>query len=347
MRAVVYEERGRVRVADVPDPAIEEPTDALVRVTRAGICGSDLHFLQGKAPLDPGSVMGHEATGVLEAVGDRVVRRRPGERVVASFVIACGECWFCARGHSSLCEDVRYLGAGPFGGDLPGAQAQMLRVPHADVNLLALPADIDDDRAVFLGDALTTGVYAAGVADVARGMSVAIVGAGPVGVFCAQAVRAASGGTPVFLVDREPRRLEAAVRVGAVPVDPASRHPVSAIADATGGRGADVVIDAVGSSEAFELSLDSVRRGGTVLVVGMYAGEEVPLQLGASWARGITIRFAGSTPVHAWWERALAAVVAGRIDPAEVVSHRLPLDEAAEGYRLFAAREASKVVLVP
>jgi 2-desacetyl-2-hydroxyethyl bacteriochlorophyllide A dehydrogenase len=346
MRAVVFAGEGRVRVAEVPEPTLLEPTDALVRVTRTSICGSDLHFLHGKAPLDPGTVMGHEAVGRIEAVGDRVARHRPGARVAVSFVIACGACWFCARGQTSLCEDVRHLGAGPFGGDLPGTQAELVRIPSADVNLLRLPGEVDDEAAVFLGDVLTTGIHGAAAAGIGSGDVVAIVGAGPVGLFCAQAARA-EGARTVLVIDRDPARLLAVERAGGLAIDAGRQHPVTAVAEATEGRGADVVIEAVGSVDAFELGLDAVRRGGILLVVGVFAGEEVPLQLGAAWARAITIRFAGSTPVHAWWERALAAVVAGRVNPSEVVSHRLALDDAPEGYRLFEAREASKVVLIP
>ena len=143
MRAVVLVEPGRVAVADVPDPSVERPTDAVVRVTRAAICGSDLHLLHGKTPSAPGTVMGHEAVGVVEAVGGDVVRVRRGDRVVLSFAVACGTCWFCARGETNLCEHAAVYGSGPFGGDLPGTQAEAVRVPWADVNLLKVPPSIE------------------------------------------------------------------------------------------------------------------------------------------------------------------------------------------------------------
>lgn len=346
MRAVAFAGDGGVRVTDVDEPRIERPGDAIVRVSRTGICGSDLHFVHGKAPVDVGSVLGHEAVGVVEAAGDDVRRFRRGDRVVASFVIACGACWFCERGQSSLCDDVGYLGAGPFGGDLAGAQAELVRIPSADVNLLAVPPEVEDEPAMFVADALTTAVHAASIAGITLGDVVAIVGAGPVGLLLVPSVLSRGAGA-VLAVDRIAERLALAERLGAVAIDAGARHPVTAIAEATGGRGADVVIEAVGSPEAFELSLDAVRRGGSMLVAGMYAGEQVPLQLGAAWARAITLRFAGSTHVHAWWEAAMAAVAAGEIDPTVVVSDRLPLEEAAEGYRRFAARDAIKVVLSP
>jgi 2-desacetyl-2-hydroxyethyl bacteriochlorophyllide A dehydrogenase len=346
VRAVVFAEVGRVRVADVPDPVIEEPGDAVVRVTLAAICGSDLHFLHGKAPVEPGEGLGHEAVGVVEAVGSGVARFRPGDRVVVAFNIACGACWFCRQGQTQLCEDFRNLGAGEFGGALPGAQAERVRIPGADVNLLGIPDGVDDEHALFVGDILTSGVYAAALGDVGEGDVVAVVGAGPVGYFCAQAARA-RGAARVFALDLDPTRLERAAAAGVEPVNVTERHPVSVLAEATQGRGADVVIEAVGRPDAFETAVDVVRRGGRVVVLGVYAGETVELQLGVYWARAIQLRFAGITPVHAWWDRAMAEVAEGRIDPTSIISHRLPLADAAEGYGLFDRREATKVLLVP
>ncbi len=346
MRAVVFEGIGRVAVRTVPDPELEEPTDAIVRVTTSAICGSDLHFLHGKAPLDPGETIGHEAVGVVEATGSQVERFRTGDRVVVAFDIACGRCWFCRRGETQLCEDFRNLGAGIFGGGLGGAQAELVRVPYADTNLLAVPSELDDERALFLGDTLTTGYYAAAISAVQREEVVAVVGAGPVGFFCVQAVRV-RGASDVLVLDREPDRLALAERVGAVGIDVSRQHPHTAVAERTGDRGADVVIEAVGSPSAFATALDVVRRGGRVTVVGMYTGESESAPLGLWWTRALDLRFAGICPVHAWWGRALEEVLAGRMDPLPIVSHRLPLDRAPEGYALFDSHRATKVLLVP
>lgn len=345
MRAVVFDGPGRVRVAEVPDPSLQAPTDAIVRVLRTAICGSDLHFLHAKAPIEPGEVLGHEAVGLVEAVGDGVRRFRPGDRVVVSFDIACGVCWFCEHGQTSLCEDFMNLGAGAFGGGLPGAQADRVRIPVADVNLLAVPDDVDDDHALFVGDVLTTGLFAAGLASIGRGTSVAVLGVGPVGFFAIQAAR--NRGATVFGVDREPARLALASAAGAEPIDATAVHAPMALAARTGNRGPDVVIEAVGTPDAYETAIEIVRRGGEVVVVGMYAGESVEIQLGVYWARALTVRFAGICPVHAWWTRAMQEVRAGRLDPAPLISHRLPLADAAEGYALFDRREATKVLLLP
>jgi threonine dehydrogenase-like Zn-dependent dehydrogenase len=320
MRAVVYRGVERVEVGDVPDPVIEDPKDAIVRVGLTAICGSDLHLYHGKAPLEPGDTIGHEAIGVIEQVGPAVTRFAPGQRVVVSFGIACGACWFCRRGQTQLCEDFGFLGYGMFGGSLGGAQAELLRVPVADVNLLPVPEGLDDDRAMFVGDALTTGVYAAGLAGIADGDTVAVVGAGPVGFFCAQA--ALPSASSVLALDLDPARLALAGRTGAVPIDVANRNAQTAVFEHTDGRG-------------------------TVVVMGVYTSELVQAQIGVWWIRALQLRFAGTTPVHAWWERAMAEVQAGRLDPRPIVSHRLPLEEAPKGYELFDTKQATKVLLEP
>ena len=346
MQAVVFRAEGVVETADVPEPSILAPTDAIVRVVRAGICGSDLHFFHGKAPMDPGAVMGHEAVGLVEEVGPGVTSLHPGDRVVTSFHIACGACWFCRTGQSGLCEEHAILGGGPFGGDLAGTQAQFVRVPIADVNLLSVPAAVDDERALFVGDVATTGAYAASLAALGPGDVVAVVGGGPVGLCTAMALLA-DGPAAVYVVDRDATRLELAASIGATPIDITAANPEMVLSRLTEGRGADVVIDAVGAPDAYLASLEMVRRGGRVVIVGMYAAETVELQLGVVWVRGLDLRFAGETPVHALWAGTMAAVAAGRIDPLPLVSHRLPLDRAAEGYAAFDRRAATKVVLDP
>jgi threonine dehydrogenase-like Zn-dependent dehydrogenase len=346
MRGVVFDGVGSVRVADLPDPEIEAPTDAIVRVTRTAICGSDLHLLHGKAPMEPGEPLGHEAVGVVEAVGDEVRDVNEGDRVAVAFNVACGHCWFCGNGQSALCDDDRIFGYGVFGGALPGAQAQWLRVPSADVNLLPLPDEVDDDAGVFLGDVLATGFYGASLAGARSQDVVAVLGCGPIGFCTIQGLRAL-GGPTVYALDREPSRLALAEAAGATPVHIDERNPATALAEATDGRGGDVVIDAVGHPTAFEGAIDTVRRGGTVVVLGVYSSETTELQLGAYWSRALTLRFAGLTPVLAWWGEAKDALARGDVDPRPLISHRLSLEDAAEGYALFDRREATKVVLEP
>jgi threonine dehydrogenase-like Zn-dependent dehydrogenase len=346
MRAVVYEDVGKVRVDDLPDPGIEEPTDAVVRITASAICGSDLHFVHGKAPLLPGDPLGHEAVGVVEEVGPEVRGFAAGDRVVVAFDIVCGECWFCRRGQHALCEDFRNLGAGTFGGNLGGAQAERLRVPDATYNLLKIPDGMEDERALFVGDILTTGVYGAAIAGIRPGDTVAVVGAGPVGFFAAQAARLHDPGR-VAVLDLQPDRLELVERMGFTAVNVKERNPQSAMAELTDGRGADVVIEAVGAVPAFDTALEAVRSGGTVCIVGMYVSETIEFQLGVAWSRALRFVFGGVCPIHAWWNEAMRAVADGTIDPLPIISHTLTLDEAPKGYELFDRREATKVLLKP
>ena len=346
MRAVVYEGVEQLTVRDVPDPRVEDPHDALVRITTAAICGSDLHFYRGKAPLSPGDTIGHEGVGVVEAVGPDVQRFVPGDRVVLSFDVVCGHCWYCLHGQTSLCEEFRNLGAGPFGGNLGGAQAERVRVPYADTNLLAIPEGMEDERALFVGDILTTGYYGAAIAGIQPADTVAVVGAGPVGFFCVQAAQV-HGAKEVLALDMEPDRLALAEKMGAVPLNVAERNAQMAVCELTGGRGADVVIEAVGTAASYQSAVDVVRRGGIVSVVGMFVTESVEIPLGVYWSRALQVRFAGICPVHTWWHRAMDAVASGRIDPMPIISHTLPLAEAPGGYELFASRRATKVVLKP
>jgi len=213
VKAVIYEGLQQVAVTDVPDPVIEDAHDAIVRVTTAAICGSDLHFYNNKAPMAPGDGIGHEAVGVVEEVGPSVEGFAPGDRVVLAFDIVCGDCWFCRQGQTSLCEDFRSLGAGPFGGGLGGAQAEKVRVPYADWNLLRIPEGMDDERALFVGDVLTTGYYGTAIAGITPEDTVAVVGAGPVGFFAVQGALI-HGAARVVALDMEPDRLALAAKVG-------------------------------------------------------------------------------------------------------------------------------------
>ena len=346
MKAVIYEDVRTLRVGDVEDAKVEEPGDAVIEVTTAAICGSDLHFYHGKVPLSAGETIGHEGMGIVREVGPEVFRFRPGDRVIMAFDNACGRCWFCRRGQTALCDEFKNLGAGMFGGNLGGTQAELTRVPYADFNLLAVPDGMDDERVLFLGDILTTGVYAAGIAGIKPGDTVAVVGAGPVGFFAAQAAQLHQP-EQVLVLDTVADRLALAEKVGAIPINVAERNAASTVDSMTGGRGADVVLECVGQTPAFESAVGIVRRGGSICVVGVYTSESTELQLGFSWTRGLTYRFSGICPVPAWWDQALAAVQDGTIDPLPIISHTLPLSEAVEGYRLFDTREATKVLLKP
>ena len=344
MKAVVYRGERDVRVEDVPEPTLVEPGDAIVRVRKAAICGSDLHFYHGRLPgIFEGTVVGHEFVGTVVATGAEVTRFREGDEVVGSFQIACGTCGACRAGRFNHCDDLRVLGYGVFVGDLAGAQAEYVRVPAADTNLLAVPSGVDAEQAMFAGDILTTAWYAAGIAPVEAGHDVVVIGAGPVGLFSVLAAKAMGAGR-IVAVDMVPSRLALAESLGAVAVNSNDRSPTMAVEE-TFGQMADVVVETVGLPPALITATECVRPGGTVSVIGVHTEFEHPMPLGTLFRNAVTLRFGGTCNVQGWWERALDAVVSGAVDPSAIVSHRMPLEEATEGYRLFDAKEASKVVL--
>jgi threonine dehydrogenase-like Zn-dependent dehydrogenase len=349
MKAVVFAGDGRVEVDDVPEPRIEEPSDAIVRVTRTSICGSDLHVLNGKTPgMRIGSVIGHEFVGVVTAAGAGIGSVRDGQRVLGSFLIACGRCDACLAHRFNFCSSRRALGLGTLTGDLDGAQAEYVRVPDADVNLRGLDQDfeaLDDEEALFAGDILGTGMYAADLAGASDTMRVVVIGAGPVGIFCALAARRRDA--TVFVLDHDADRVRFAVEElgldAATPGDAAGE----VVASFYDGDLADVVIEAVGVTDAFRSAMRCARDGGRIVVVGVYGAERYALPMGMSWVRGLQIVFSGMGNVQAHWGEALTAVRDGAIEPKKLITHRLPLDDAPRGYEMFRSRQALKVVLEP
>jgi threonine dehydrogenase-like Zn-dependent dehydrogenase len=349
MKAVVFAGEGRVEIDDVPQPAVSSPGDAIVKVRLSAICGSDLHLLDGKTPgMREGGVIGHEFVGEIVDVGADVTGHPPGTRVLGSFLIACGRCGACRARRFNHCASRRALGLGTLTGDLDGAQAEFVRVPEADVNLHALAGsleDLSDERVLFCGDVFATGIYAAHLAAPEKGATVAVVGAGPIGLLTAMAVRQKAERT--LVLDRDQKRVAFASRTAGLDAVLAGEDLASSIRDANGGESADVVIDAVGAVPVFKDALRSVRPGGRVVVIGVYGAERVELSMGRSWINGIDIRFSGMANVQAHWDEALEVVRDGSIDPTAVITHRLELERAVEGYDLFASREAMKVVLQP
>lgn len=347
MRAVLFDDVGSIRVGDYPEPSVLDPGDAVVRVTTAAICGSDLHLVHGRIPgVRAGSVLGHEFVGVVASVGSGVSRFKQGDRVVGSFLIACGACWFCARGEYNNCDQLWALGYGMFTGDLDGAQAELVRVPVADLNLHHVDPALADEQAVFAGDILTTGVYICERARIARGDVVAIIGAGPVGLLTLMNARAYEP-ERVFMIDMAPDRLALAASLGAIPVDASKVNPVVEVQRQTGERGADVVIECVGQPSAFTTALNAVRAGGTVAVIGVYSELSYDFPLGEIWRRGITIVMGATCNVHKHWDRALELVRDGTVDPTVLITHTLSLEDGVKGYELFESREALKVLLKP
>ncbi|MCA1834498.1 MAG: alcohol dehydrogenase catalytic domain-containing protein [Actinomycetota bacterium] len=347
MRAILYEDQGKVAFGEYPDPHVQEAGDAVVRVSTAAICGSDLHVIEGRLPgVRPGSVLGHEYTGEVVETGSDVRRFKNGDRVVGSFPIVCGACWYCKRDEGTNCEDLRVLGYGMFVGDLDGAQAEYVRVPNADSNLHAIDPVLSDEQAIFAGDIMSTGLYIAEKSKIRPGDTVAVIGAGPVGLFATMFALTYEP-SAVYTVDLEASRLKFAEQAGAIPVDASKVNPVVEIQRVTNDRGADVVIECVGFAKTFQMALDAVRAGGTVGVIGVHTDLEVPFPLGEVWRRNITIVMGGSANVQGVWTRALDGVREGRLDPTVIITHTLPLDEGVRGYEMFRNHEALKVILKP
>jgi threonine dehydrogenase-like Zn-dependent dehydrogenase len=349
VKAVVYAGPGQVRVEEVADARVLDPNDAVVEVEATAICGSDLHVVGGKTPgMRVGGVLGHEFVGRVREAGGGVAHIQPGDRVLGSFLIACGSCRSCGFERFNFCVNRRALGLGALTGDLDGAQAELVRVPVADVNLLDLGgAPIADDAAVFCGDILATGFYAAALAGIDSSQTAAVVGAGPVGLCCAIAIRRLRP-KRLLVCDADPRRVDFAIsRLGLDAVDVSVTEAPEAVADRTGGDMADVAVEAVGAIPALKTSLRCVRDGGRVVVVGVYGKERYELPMGVAWIRGLDLRFSGMANVHAHWRDAVDAISRNELDPTPMVTHRLPLDDADEGYELFRSRRAVKVLLTP
>ncbi|GGM34086.1 zinc-dependent alcohol dehydrogenase [Promicromonospora citrea] len=394
MRALTWQGTQKVSVETVPDPRIQEPTDAVVRVTSTAICGSDLH-LYGVlgAFLDAGDVLGHEAMGVVEEVGPEAGDLRVGDRVVVPFGIACGRCWMCIHGLQSQCETTQVRsqdsGAALFGytklyGQVPGGQAEYLRVPQAHYGPVVVPDDGEpDERYLYLSDVLPTAWQAVEYAQVPQGGSVVVLGLGPIGQMAAR-VAAHRGAGLVIGVDLVPERLEMAARHGVTVIDSRDQDVAEAVRDLTMGRGPDSVIDAVGMEAhgspvaetlqkaaavlpdavgrpvveqagvdrlaALLLGIDLVRRGGVLSLSGVYGGAKDPLPMLRLFDKQITIR-QGQANVRRWIDD-LLPLVTDPADPLGVLdlrTHRWPLERAPEAYAMFQRKEDGcvKVVLDP
>jgi 2-desacetyl-2-hydroxyethyl bacteriochlorophyllide A dehydrogenase len=344
MRAVTFQEPGRVAVEDVPEPELLGPGDAIVRIEASGVCGSDLHIYHGRVQIEPGFTLGHEYVGTVLAAGEEVRTVEVGDRVLGCFQSACGHCWFCRRGAFHKCEQSRTFGHGATLGALQGTQAERALVPSADLVLRKVPEGMSDDVALFAGDVMGTGFHAVVDSGMQPGDVVAVLGLGPVGLCAVQAARA-TGAAHVIAVDSVPGRLAMAERFGAEAVHLGEGDPRASARAATDGRGVDVCIDAVGHPSALGQALRLTRKCGTVQAVGVYA-ERAEVHMGLLWIKSLHV-CAGHANVIGHVDRVLALMAAGVLDPSPLVTHHMPLDEAPEAYALYDRREALKIVLRP
>ncbi|QNH22208.1 glutathione-dependent formaldehyde dehydrogenase [Xanthomonas sp. GW] len=387
MQALTYHGTKDVRVETVPDPVLIDADDIVLRVTATAICGSDLHLYRGKIPdLHSGDVLGHEFMGVVEDVGPEVTRVKKGDRVVIPFVIACGECFHCRLTEYAACETtntgkgaaLNQKGIRPpaalFGyshlyGGVAGGQAEYVRVPKANVGPLVVPDALHDEQVLFLSDILPTGYQAALNAGVGQGSTVAIFGAGPVGLMTAACCRML-GAERIFMVDRYQYRLDFAQKTyGVIPLNfEQIDDPADIIVGQTDGRGVDASIDAVGfeakgstvetvmatlklegsSGTALRHCIAATRRGGTVSVPGVYAGFIHGFLFGDAFDKGLTFKM-GQTHVQRFLPELLEHIGEGRLKPNEIITHRLSLAQAADGYAIFDKKEQDcrKVILTP
>lgn len=388
MQAVTYHGSHDVRVESVPDPIIQAPDDVILRVTATAICGSDLHLYRGKIPqVKDGDIFGHEFMGVVEEVGPEVTAVAKGDRVIIPFVIACGECFFCQMDLTAACETTNSgrgailnkkqipPGAALFGyshlyGGVPGGQAEYVRVPKGNVGPFKVPDTLPDDKVLFLTDILPTAWQAVTNAGVGKGSSVAVFGAGPVGLLSLACARML-GAEQLFIVDHHPYRLEfARLTYGALPINfDEVDDPAEVLIERTAGRrGVDAVIDAVGfeakgsltetiltnlklegsSGKALRQCIAAVRRGGTVSVPGVYAGPIHGFLFGDAFDKGLTFKM-GQTHVHRFLPELLGYIERGELQPEVITSHHMKLADAAEGYRIFEKRQEDcrKVILTP
>jgi len=375
MKALTWHGKGDMRCESVPDPTIQDSRDAIIRVTGCAICGSDLHIYDGVIPtMERGDVLGHETMGEVVEVGRGVSKLRAGDRVVVPFTIACGECFFCQRGHYSGCERSNpnadkaaklwgHSPAGLFGyshllGGFPGGQAEYLRVPYADVGPIKIPDGLSDEQVLFLSDIFPTGYMGAEFCNIKGGETIAVFGCGPVAQF---AIRSAFllGAERVIAIDTVPERLKMASDAGALTVDFMQDDVYERIQELTSGRGADACIDAVGTEPHTSASFDSMldrakvamflgtdrlhvlrqaihntRNFGVVSIIGVYGGFVDKVPMGSAINRGLTFRMA-QTPVQHYLPKLLKLIEDGRMDPSFVITHKVPLEKGPEMYKTF------------
>lgn len=345
MKALVYQGPGKKSLLDRPQPVLRDPGDAIVRVTRTTICGTDLHILKGDVPTcAPGRILGHEGVGVVEAAGAGVASFKPGDHVLISCISACGRCEYCRRGMYSHCTTGGWI----LGNEIDGTQAEYVRIPHADTSLYPIPAGADEDALVMLSDILPTG-FECGVLNgqVAPGGTVAIVGTGPVGLAALLTARFYSP-AEIIAIDLDDNRLAVAQRFGATLTINSGKADVTRIVrDRTNGRGVDTAIEAVGIPATFDVCQNIVAPGGVIANVGVH-GSKVDLHLESLWSANISITTrlvdTSSTPML------LKTVAAKRIDPKVLITHRFKLAQLIEAYEVFAnaaRHQALKVIIEP
>lgn len=341
MKALVYKGPGQKALEDRPIPVIQAPDDAVVKMVKTTICGTDLHILKGDVPTcAPGRILGHEGVGVIETVGAAITTIKPGDRVLISCISSCGKCEYCRRGMYSHCSTGGWI----LGNAIDGTQAEYVRIPHAETSLYPLPDGADEEAMAMLSDILPTG-FECGVLNgkVAPGASVAIVGAGPIGLAALLTAQLYSP-AQIIMIDLDDNRLDVARRFGATQtINSSAVDAADQVLKLTGGRGVDTAIEAVGVPVTFELCESLVAPGGVIANIGVH-GKPAQLHLETLWSRNIAITTrlvdTSTTPML------MKTVQSGKIDPTRLITHRFALDQILEAYDAFGRAAETKALKV-
>ncbi len=344
MRAVRWYGAYDVRVEDVGEPRLTSERDAIIRPTFATICGTDLHIYRGEITLVPGNIIGHEFMGIVEKAGKEVKRFNEGDRVIVSAWIADGECWFCRRRLYTQCENINIFGMGPvYGESIDGAFAELVRVPNADTVLIKAPDGVPDEKLVLISDGLATGYDAVVNSGMEPGDVVAVIGCGPIGLLsgmCADIL----GASQVIAIDIVRERLEAASSLGFTTINASEVDVAEEVRKMTDGRGADVVIEAVGrTSEPLITAIEVARRKGTISVVGFHL-HEYSIPTGQLWLSEKRMTFSIGDPIRNG-EILIRYIKQGKLDPSRLITHRINIEEAPKGFEMFERKQSLKVAI--
>jgi threonine dehydrogenase-like Zn-dependent dehydrogenase len=348
MQALIFGGIKKIIHQVVPDPVIVDPTDAIVKITMAGICGSDLHVYHGRETgLDNGTVMGHEFVGVVIEAGNEVKKFHKGSRVLSPFTTSCGKCFYCRTGLTCRCEKGNLFGWVQQGHGLHGAQATYIRVPLADSTLLPLSNDLSDEKGLLLGDIFSTGYFCAENAEVHSNGVYVVIGCGPVGLMTVAASKHL-GAEKLFAIDYLDQRLQKAKEFGAIPLNPALVDVKEQILSSTNGRGADAVMEVVGSPEALRLAIDLLRPGGIISSVGVHTAKNFSFSPVEAYDKNLVYKI-GRCPAHFYADKLLREAVIQQYKIESIITHRFILQEGAKAYEIFDKKldNCIKPVLIP
>lgn len=334
MQALTFGGIEKIVYQSVPEPQILEPTDAIVQITLSAICGSDLHVYHGKETgIDEGTVMGHEFVGTVVETGNAVKKFYESSRVLSPFTTSCGDCFYCRIGLTCRCEKGSLFGWVQNGHGLHGAQSQYIRVPMADTTLVSLSNDLSEEKGLLLGDIFSTGYFCAENAGINNKGTYVIIGCGPVGLMTVLAAKDL-GAENLFALDHSNERLQMAKEFGAIPLNPLLANARSTIRNATNDRGADAVMEAIGSPEALRLAIDLLRPGGTISSVGVHTAKNFSFSPGEAYDKNLVYKI-GRCPAHYYAEKLLREQVIQRHPVEKIITHRFSLTEGAKAYEVF------------